>query len=93
MLKNLLIFSSSVVERSAVNRLVVGSSPTWGVNTYKKLTKFNDFFAPKEIEIFDYATCIMHLRSLYISLCKTTILKIKDFNVLFALPTFYATFL
>ena len=24
------ILSSSVVERSAVNRLVVGSSPTWG---------------------------------------------------------------
>ena len=28
--------SSSVVEQSAVNRLVVGSSPTWGVK--KKLT-------------------------------------------------------
>ncbi len=26
----LLILNSSVVERSAVNRLVVGSSPTWG---------------------------------------------------------------
>lgn len=26
-----LILSSSVVERSAVNRLVVGSNPTWGV--------------------------------------------------------------
>ena len=25
------ILSSSVVEQSAVNRLVVGSSPTWGV--------------------------------------------------------------
>jgi hypothetical protein len=25
------ILSSSVVERSAVNRLVVGSNPTWGV--------------------------------------------------------------
>ncbi len=25
-----LFFSSSVVERSAVNRLVVGSNPTWG---------------------------------------------------------------
>lgn len=25
------ILSSSVVERSTVNRLVVGSSPTWGV--------------------------------------------------------------
>ena len=26
-----IILSSSVVEQSAVNRLVVGSSPTWGV--------------------------------------------------------------
>ena len=26
-----LVLSSSVVEQSAVNRLVVGSSPTWGV--------------------------------------------------------------
>ena len=31
MRSNLLLFlSSSVVERSAVNRLVVGSNPTWG---------------------------------------------------------------
>ena len=29
-----LILSSSVVERSTVNRLVVGSSPTWGVSKY-----------------------------------------------------------
>ena len=29
------ILSSSVVEQSAVNRLVVGSSPTWGVVTKK----------------------------------------------------------
>ncbi len=28
------ILSSSVVERSTVNRLVVGSSPTWGVLLY-----------------------------------------------------------
>ena len=28
------ILSSSVVERSTVNRLVVGSSPTWGVSKY-----------------------------------------------------------
>ena len=29
------VLSSSVVERSTVNRLVVGSSPTWGVyNVY-----------------------------------------------------------
>ena len=27
------ILSSSVVEQSAVNRLVVGSNPTWGVVT------------------------------------------------------------
>ena len=26
-----IILSSSVVEQSAVNRLAVGSSPTWGV--------------------------------------------------------------
>jgi len=32
------ILSSSVVEQSAVNRLVVGSSPTWGgtINSGKK---------------------------------------------------------
>jgi hypothetical protein len=30
------ILSSSVVEQSAVNRLVVGSSPTWGVFTNLK---------------------------------------------------------
>lgn len=35
----LLILNSSVVERSAVNRLVVGSSPTWGENNL--LTYFN----------------------------------------------------
>ena len=28
------ILSSSVVERSTVNRLVVGSSPTWGDNKH-----------------------------------------------------------
>ena len=28
---NITILNSSVVERSAVNRMVVGSSPTWGV--------------------------------------------------------------
>ena len=41
--KNLkiLIFSSSVVERSAVNRLVLGSSPSWGVySNIKYLTLF-----------------------------------------------------
>ena len=27
----IIILSSSVVEQSAVNRLAVGSSPTWGV--------------------------------------------------------------
>ena len=31
------ILSSSVVEQSAVNRLAVGSSPTWGVFITKKL--------------------------------------------------------
>ena len=30
---NYCILSSSVVEQSAVNRLAVGSSPTWGVFT------------------------------------------------------------
>jgi hypothetical protein len=29
------ILSSSVVEQSAVNRLAVGSNPTWGVVTKK----------------------------------------------------------
>ena len=27
---NFIFFNSSVVEQSAVNRLVVGSNPTWG---------------------------------------------------------------
>ena len=31
-----IILSSSVVEQSAVNRLAVGSNPTWGVNKFKK---------------------------------------------------------
>jgi hypothetical protein len=31
------ILSSSVVEQSAVNRLAVGSSPTWGVFINEKL--------------------------------------------------------
>ena len=31
-IQRIYILSSSVVERSAVNRLVVGSSPTWGDN-------------------------------------------------------------
>ena len=35
------ILSSSVVEQSAVNRLVVGSSPTWGVFKKLKLMKKN----------------------------------------------------
>lgn len=38
------ILSSSVVEQSAVNRLAVGSSPTWGVikkNILWKLTLIN----------------------------------------------------
>ena len=33
------ILSSSVVEQSAVNRLAVGSSPTWGVNTKSAKSK------------------------------------------------------
>ena len=32
------ILSSSVVEQSAVNRLVVGSNPTWGV--FNKTLKY-----------------------------------------------------
>lgn len=36
----LFILSSSVVERSTVNRLVVGSSPTWGVNNHIVYQKF-----------------------------------------------------
>ena len=35
------ILSSSVVEQSAVNRLVVGSNPTWGV--YKKIKNEDTF--------------------------------------------------
>lgn len=31
LIRILVILSSSVVEQSAVNRLVVGSNPTWGV--------------------------------------------------------------
>ena len=61
MLKNLLIFSSSVVERSAVNRLVVGSNPTWGVNKnyseqliiFQLLLSIKGFFA-KKIVLFYY---------------------------------------
>ena len=34
-----MILSSSVVEQSAVNRLVVGSSPTWGVRFLKTKNK------------------------------------------------------
>jgi hypothetical protein len=34
-MKSYNILSSSVVEQSAVNRLVVGSSPTWGVGKPK----------------------------------------------------------
>ena len=34
-----LILSSSVVERSAVNRLVVGSNPTWGVEGVRRLPR------------------------------------------------------
>ena len=33
-----LFLSSSVVERSAVNRLVVGSNPTWGDLIHSELT-------------------------------------------------------
>ena len=35
------ILSSSVVERSAVNRLVAGSNPAWGVYTISE--RFGDF--------------------------------------------------
>ena len=45
MLKYVLVIvflSSSAVEQSAVNRLVVGSSPTWGVFIIKNLTKMSD---------------------------------------------------
>ena len=35
-----LFFSSSVVERSAVNRLVVGSSPTWGDPYFFRISCF-----------------------------------------------------
>ena len=31
-MNNYNVLSSSVVEQSAVNRLVVGSNPTWGEN-------------------------------------------------------------
>ena len=31
-MSNYNVLSSSVVEQSAVNRLVVGSNPTWGEN-------------------------------------------------------------
>ena len=42
--------SSSVVEQSAVNRLVVGSSPTWGVeNTTKLERSMKDKFDPLKI--------------------------------------------
>ena len=38
----ILILSSSVVERSAVNRLVVGSNPTWGVLIFKFIDLYPD---------------------------------------------------
>ena len=38
----ILILSSSVVEQSAVNRLVVGSNPTWGVTITKKMKNKSD---------------------------------------------------
>ena len=31
---NIIFLSSSAVEQSAVNRLVVGSNPTWGAYEY-----------------------------------------------------------
>ncbi len=36
-----LFLSSSVVERSAVNRLVVGSSPTWGDPYFFRISCFD----------------------------------------------------
>jgi hypothetical protein len=35
------IFSSSVVEQSAVNRMVVGSNPTWGEKSFKRFLTFS----------------------------------------------------
>ena len=51
------ILSSSVVERSAVNRMVVGSSPTWGV--------FIDFIISSQVILFDLAFFFKDLKILY----------------------------
>ena len=40
-MQKITILDSSVVEQSAVNRLVVGSSPTWGVVTKKQYMENN----------------------------------------------------
>jgi hypothetical protein len=50
-----IILNSSVVERSAVNRLVVGSSPTWGEGNFfmKKLQIQYVFYSKKKCLIRD----------------------------------------
>ena len=48
---NVVILSSSVVERSAVNRFVVGSNPTWGEKNIRFLLYFLSIY------IFEWSSC------------------------------------
>jgi hypothetical protein len=48
----LAFLSSSVVERSAVNRLVVGSNPTWGVFVEVKVLNLQGIYVVETIMVF-----------------------------------------
>ena len=56
-----IFLSSSVVERSAVNRFVVGSNPTWGDNRFTHLVFINALFAFEKIKDVHKSLMIMDI--------------------------------
>lgn len=65
-----LFLSSSVVERSAVNRLVVGSNPTWGDLIHSELTNSGLTLTVKGRELSVFFVSISSYPILFCEICK-----------------------